>query len=542
MLRLAVPYLADLLSEEVIGQRNAVETILTAVCENLEAYMQGRPRKLNNILLMGPTGSGKTQIARTIKKVIDIPLVTVTMADYTLTGYRGRDVQEIVTVDFYNAINSDQYGKIKKIIKRYRLATSVLELLKKEENPSVKFRVAAEFAALFVLLGVVKAERLTKRRYKDSYVLTELIEQMKIMFKELEDVHISSQTNNIRLENFRQKPFGIVFIDEIDKILIKERDDDISFYRPIQEFILTMIEGAKVTADEGSPIDTSHVTFILAGAFSEHSPDEFIPELKGRLNIKVKLRKLTYKEYLKIIKKKGINIDKLFEGFLVKVEESALNTLAEICERLNEKKYIGARRIDELLSKVNQVLNLEIQNSNSFPIVVDRSFVEWAINFEIPEESVYPHDEELADTLKNEDIDKELHLLIPPEKKNERKDSDLQDLQFKWLLEHYKKLLTKEHYTLNRCSSDDHNFHLLFKTNSAGKTIIEVLKEENYIREIDPETAKLLIDYIDNHIEAEKKEIVAESENQTQEIINDFEKVAREILEEEKYKDGEIPF
>lgn len=542
MLRLATRYLADLISEEVIGQRKAVETILSAICENFEAYAQGKPMKLNNILLMGPTGSGKTQIARSITKILDIPFVRVTMADYTLTGYKGRDVQEIVTVDLYNAIKSRQQKKIKKMILRYEIATSVLEVFKEEEEPSLRFKVAAEFAALFVFLGTVRAERMIRKRYKDKKETKELIEKLKKVFRDIEEAYVSTildtrvePEENLEFDGFLQKPFGIIFIDEIDKILIKERDDDVSFYRPIQEFILTMIEGTKVTADKGTPVDTSHVTFILSGAFSEHSPDEFIPKLRGRLNVKVNINKLTYKDYLKIIKKEGINVSETFRNYLVKIDESSFEELAKACERLNEKEYTGARRIKEVLSKLNRALSREIQESSSFPIVVDKSFVKWAINFEAPEEPLnYWKDEESPETSSNKKLEKQLYSLLPSGKEKEedrilskKENSKLQDIQFKVLLNHYKDLLAKENYILDYHSSG-HDFPPLFKTDSTGRTIIETLIDENYIQEISENTYNKLVNYIKKHEKTRKEKLINKLTELTE--LND---IVKEILDDD---------
>lgn len=384
MLFFAADYLAEKIGEKVIGQQSAVKKIARALCENLEHYADDKPLKKNNILLMGPTGSGKTQIARSLSQVLNVPFVKVVMSDFTLTGYRGRDPQAIVVEDLKGAIRSEHRKNLRQMRIKYLARKRVLEALKRSSIPPIAFMAAVEFCGTSLLFGREAEEWLLEKFGKKRWI-KRLLSEVKRAVKEAESLTKVIEKSK-RRPPFDERPFGVVFIDEFDKILINERDGDRdSFFRPLQEFILPMVEGALITMEEGK-IDTSHITFILAGSFAQRSPDEIVPELLGRLNVRAEVRKLTYEDYLKIAKIEGIEVPEVFKGKLVKIKPGALVEIAKACEELNSTEYLGARRLKQVVDRVNRAIAAELQNFGSLPLEVDEKFVRWALSYQPPEE------------------------------------------------------------------------------------------------------------------------------------------------------------
>ncbi len=249
-----------------------------------------------------------------------------------------------------------------------------------------------------------------------------------------------------------------------------------AFYRPMQEFILTMVEGTNVTSEkdyEKLQVDTSHITFILAGAFSEHSPDEFIPELKGRLNVKVRVRKLKFKDYLRIAELQKFDIPEILKDKLVVVESDAMVEIAKVCEELNEREYLGARRLKEIVSKVNLAIKRELQNSSSFPITVNANFIRWAVSFVSHNEAISPISlKGIQDTTPSKKIPK---IKI----KNQ-----IRDTLIKELVSHYEKLLTNFNGTLEISLIFPFSKKHLLKKDSKGRTVLEYLVEKGAVKRI----------------------------------------------------------
>jgi len=388
VLTFAVPYLADRIGEKVVGQRAAVEKIAGALCENFEYYAEDRPLKKNNILLTGPTGSGKTQIARSLSQILGVPFVRVTMSDFTLTGYRGRDPQAMVVEDLKGAIRSEHRKKLQQMRVGYLARKRVLEALKESPIPAVAFVAAMELCGVSLLFGEEDAEEAVLERFGRERWVRELAVEVRRAVKDAEEM-LEAVEKSRRRPFFDERPFGVVFVDEFDKILIDERDGSgESFFRPLQGFILPMVEGAVITMEDGK-IDTSHITFIFAGSFAQSSPDEIIPELRGRLNVRAEVRRLTYEDYLKIAKIEGIEVPEILKGKVVEVKPGALTEIAKVCQELNAVEYLGARRLKEVVDRVNRTIAAELRSSSLLPIEVDEKFVRWALSYE-PVEEIAP--------------------------------------------------------------------------------------------------------------------------------------------------------
>ncbi len=225
MLTFASEYLTERLSRSVIGQEVALESITSAICENFDAFALGKPIKLNNILLMGPTGSGKTEIARSISEELNFPFVRVAISNFTLTGYRGRDPQEIVTVDFKEILTEEHCRTVNTLREKFVFRKKAVEILKALETSPLKFKIALEFCATTVFFNEAEViEHIFSKYGRDKNIIS-VIDNTRFIIREIEKTFKSFSPSPIAFQDFVKKPFGIIFIDEIDKILIKERND-----------------------------------------------------------------------------------------------------------------------------------------------------------------------------------------------------------------------------------------------------------------------------------------------------------------------------
>ena len=486
MLAYASEFIAREVSRFVVGQEEAIRQIALAICENFESFALGERKKRHNVLLVGPTGSGKTEIARVISKILDIPFIRVTMSDYTLTGYRGRDPQEIVTTDFKSKLSRENCEKIRRLRRKFLTRLEAVEILRQMKFSSLEYIVGLAYAGATVFLDKEKAIEGIVSKFGNSDKTIKAVKEAEYLVTQLEKTakdFINHQADNC---NCKDTPFGVIFVDEIDKILINERNDGASFYRHLQEFMLTMVEGAVVSHNK-TKIDTSHITFIFAGAFSQFSPEEFIPEFKGRLDIKARVRKLTVEDYIKIAQKQGFRIPEGFENFLVKVHPSALVEVAKVCEEMNDEEYLGARRIIEIMSRVNESLKREIdiaislerENIKAFPISLDADFVR---------ASIYGQNSLRSESGSvSTEIDLSSILEFPLKESDRSKINKLvEEFLFKKVVQHYKTLLQEEGLTLKVFSNS------LLIRNSEGKSVFEYLVKEGFIKVVTFDVFKVL--------------------------------------------------
>jgi len=476
MLFFTASYLAEKVSQKVVGQEKAVKEIAKALCENFEDYAEDRPLKRNNVLLTGPTGSGKTQIARSLSQILKVPFVKTVMSDFTLTGYRGRDPQAMVVEDLKRAIKGEHRKTLKEMRIKYLAGRKVLDALKESPVSPTIYRAAAEFCGASVFFEEEEVEEKLLDRFGGEKWVKEFLVEVKGALKESREL-LRAVEKYRTSSSFDEKPFGVVFVDEFDKILINERDGDSeSFYRPLQEFMLPMIEGAVITTEEGR-VDTSFVTFILAGSFAQHSVDEIVPELRGRLNVRAEVRKLGYEDYLKIAQIEGIEVPEVLKGKLVEVKPDALIEIAKVCEELNSRTYLGARRLKEVVSKVNDAVLAELESLSSLPLEVNGNFVRWAVSYWAGERMDLPVSASLSTA--GEEVKEVVRSALKREK--------LQDSLVKELLERSRRWLKENNGTIDsRASSISYLFETLLVKDFKGKSILEHLVEEgvvNFIHE-----------------------------------------------------------
>jgi len=491
----AASYLAEKISQKVVGQERAVKEIARALCENFEDYAEDRPLKRNNVLLTGPTGSGKTQIARSLSEILKVPLVKVVMSDFTLTGYRGRDPQAMVVEDLKRAIRREHERALEEMRIRYLAGKRVLDALKESSVSPIVYRAAAEFCGALVFFEEEEVEEKILDRFGGERWVKELLSEVKGALKESSELLKALESCRVR-PPFREKPFGVVFVDEFDKILINERDGDSeSFFRPLQEFMLPMIEGAVITTEEGR-IDTSFVTFILAGSFAQRSVDEIVPELRGRLNVLAEVRELRFEDYLKIAEVEGIKVPEVLEGKLVKVKPEALAEIAKVCEELNSREYLGARRLKEVIGRVNDTILAELEDPSSLPIEVSRGFVRWAVSCWASGEAYRSASFSLPSAEKG--VGKAVRSALKREQ--------LQSSLVEELLERSRRWLKENRGIIDGGLSSF--FEVLLVKDFTGKSLLERLVEEGAVRFINEDYLEFVKDKLGEEVAEKIKEKV----------------------------------
>ncbi|USO02822.1 MAG: ATP-dependent protease ATPase subunit HslU [Alphaproteobacteria bacterium] len=374
------------LDQYIIGQDNAKKSVAIA--------LRNRWRRLNltpeyenlrddiipkNILMVGPTGVGKTEIARRLAKMIDAPFIKIEATKFTEIGYVGRDVEQIIRDLMEEALTiTRRKMRQKYIVLAQRIALKQLAaILKKRKEYASQ---TDEELIRMIKNGEMDSETIEISESKD-FVVGDLV-SFQNFFKDL-DTEKTSQTNmplQKALEYYTEKEAdryvnesevvaqakqaveksGIVFIDEIDKICtssnVTHKQSDVS-REGVQRDLLPIVEGTSISTKYGA-IRTDHILFIAAGAFHTAKPSDLIPELQGRFPIRVELNHLSKDDLLQIIKfpKNSViaQAEALIasEGLKLKFTDEAINFIGEHAAAHNEITNIGARRLHTLMEKI----------------------------------------------------------------------------------------------------------------------------------------------------------------------------------------------
>ncbi len=429
--------IVELLDRYIVGQKDAKKAIAIALRTRYRRSKVDNDIKEEivpkNILMIGPTGVGKTEIARRIAKITNAPFVKVEASKFTEVGYVGRDVESMIR----------------------DLARISYEMVKKEELKKVedKAKKAAEDRILEILVPSIKKpktiydtpeeeERLsrTKEKFREKLINGELddkiieitvnpqknaqfmpfievaaapMDELDNNLKDMLDNIIPSkkktrkvsvkEAKNILKEEEAQKlidkekvkekgierasNYGIIFIDEIDKVMGKNSGSGPDVSREgVQRDLLPIVEGSSVTTRYGT-IKTDHILFIAAGAFHQTKPSDMIPELQGRFPIRVELQALKKDEFVRILREPKNALIKQYKALLeidgvdLKFEDSGIEKLAELAEKINrETENIGARRLHTLLERLLEDVSFEAPDIDENQIIIDSDYVDKKIS------------------------------------------------------------------------------------------------------------------------------------------------------------------
>jgi ATP-dependent HslUV protease ATP-binding subunit HslU len=426
------------LDKYIIGQHKAKRAVAIALRNRWRR--QQVPEDLRdeiapkNIIMIGPTGVGKTEIARRLSRLAQSPFIKVEASKFTEVGYVGRDVESMVrdlTEIAVNMIKDEESEKVM-VKARENAEERILDLLlpsrreepisetpDKEKNPEVMSTTPnyhdATREKLRQLLRsgklderVVELETSSRNLPVIEVLSATGIEEMEFNIKEMfgnmfpkktkkqkmkipEALEILTQEESQRLIDMDQvtrmakervEQSGIIFIDEIDKITGRESytGPDVS-REGVQRDLLPIVEGTTVTTKHGM-VKTDHILFIAAGAFHSSKPSDLIPELQGRFPIRVGLDSLGKEEFVRILQEPRNALVKQYhalmktEGLDLIFEPEAIVEIAQIAESVNTRtENIGARRLYTVMEKLLEDISFDASEMNEKEILINREYV-----------------------------------------------------------------------------------------------------------------------------------------------------------------------
>ena len=403
------------LDEHIIGQAEAKKAVAVAL-RNRWRRQRLSPELRDevtpkNILMIGPTGCGKTEISRRLAKLADAPFVKVEATKFTEVGYVGRDVEQIARDLAEEAIRLEKdrrreavreaasHAAMDRLLKalvgdgaseatresfRQRIVENAMNdvevEIEVEDAPAMPFDLPGMGGGVGMInlsdmmSKAMGKQNLKRRKLKVPDAWDKLVDEEAEKRMDQDDVA------RVALANAETN--GIVFLDEIDKIAVSDVRGGSVSREGVQRDLLPLIEGTTVATKYG-PMKTDHVLFIASGAFHVAKPSDMLPELQGRLPIRVELKALSEEDFVRILSETRANLVEQYRALLetekvaVDFTPEAVRAVARIAAQVNESvENIGARRLQTVMERLLEDLSYEAEDRQGETVTIDAAYVE----------------------------------------------------------------------------------------------------------------------------------------------------------------------
>jgi ATP-dependent HslUV protease ATP-binding subunit HslU len=403
------------LDAHIIGQQDAKRAVAVAL-RNRWRRQRLSPELRDevtpkNILMIGPTGCGKTEISRRLAKLADAPFIKIEATKFTEVGYVGRDVEQIARDLAEEAVRLEKERRrenireaaeaaaMERILKtlagdtaseatreafRQRIRDKHMDDVEIEIELADTPNMPMDIPGMGSQIGMINIgdmmgkafgqNQMKRRKIKVPDAWAKLIEEESEKRLDQDDV--------ARVALADAEANGIVFLDEIDKIAVSDVRGGSVSREGVQRDLLPLIEGTTVATKYG-PMKTDHVLFIASGAFHVSKPSDMLPELQGRLPIRVELQALTHSDFVRILSETKANLVEQYaallqtEGVTLEFADDAIDAIARIAADVNDSvENIGARRLQTVMEKLLEDISFDAEDRGGETLTIDAAYVQ----------------------------------------------------------------------------------------------------------------------------------------------------------------------